>query len=54
VSSAIYAVFLKISHIGVMSEIDLQVQNCRRLFHKEDGQKMKQMPKNGIFRTAKV
>ncbi len=54
VSSAICVLFPKISHSNVVIEIDLQVQNRFGLFHKEHGQKMKQIPKNGIFRTAKV
>ena len=54
VSSNIYAVFRKISHSAVIAEIDLQLQNGRRLFHREDGEKVKQKAKNGIFRTAKV
>jgi hypothetical protein len=37
-----------------MLEIDLQLQNRLRLFHREDGEKVKQKAKNGIFRTAKV
>ena len=54
VSSAICVVSPKISHSGVVVEIDFQPQNGAGLFHKEHGQKMKQIPKNGIFRTAKV
>ena len=54
VSSAICVVSPKISHSVVVIESDLQVQNGPGLFHKEHGQKMKQIPKNGIFRTAKV
>jgi hypothetical protein len=54
VSSNICAVFRKNSRIVVTTEIDLQMQNWRRLFHREDGEKVKQKAKNGIFRTAKV